>query len=112
MVARQRSRLPYRRTDWQSVVEEECLADDGHCLEPRTTTRFSGRAQGLPITVILPRPAPLEQDGATYFVTFRLGDSLPSLKLRNWKRSNASGRGEAAFAGRIVHTRPQIVNGL
>lgn len=37
------------------------------------------------------------QDGCTYFVTFRLGDSIPQSKLRQWETE----------MGRWLHTHPQ-----
>jgi hypothetical protein len=43
---------------------------------------FQGLREDLPLTVYERHLPHWRQDGATYFVTFRLGDSLPQSKLR------------------------------
>jgi putative transposase len=56
---------------------------------------FQGLRPDKPLTVYLRHLPHWRQDGATYFVTFRLGDSLPQAKLqeletlrRDWERRN------------------------
>jgi putative transposase len=43
---------------------------------------FQGLREDLPLRVYLRHLPHWRQDGATYFVTYRLGDSLPQAKLR------------------------------
>lgn len=47
---------------------------------------FQGLHPERPITFYCRHLPHWRQDGATYFVTFRLGDSLPQSKLRELKR--------------------------
>jgi REP element-mobilizing transposase RayT len=47
---------------------------------------FRGLHPDLPVTIYHRHLPHWRQDGATYFVTFRLGDSLPQEKLRLLKR--------------------------
>ena len=54
---------------------------------------FHGLREDLPLTMYFRHLPHWRQEGATYFVTFRLADSLPKVKLdelagirRNWER--------------------------
>lgn len=58
---------------------------------------FQGLRDDLPLTAYQKHLPHWRQDGATYFVTFRLDDSLPESKLReleflktDWKRRHRS----------------------
>jgi hypothetical protein len=63
---------------------------------------FQGLRDDLPLTFYEGTLPHWRQDGATYFVTFRLGDSLPTAKLRElralkaqWQRQHPPPRSEA-----------------
>jgi putative transposase len=64
---------------------------------------FQGLREDLPITMYFRHLPHWRQDGATYFVTFRLHDSLPQTKLREleefraeWERRHAHPRSDVA----------------
>jgi putative transposase len=64
---------------------------------------FQGLRDDLPVTTYVRHLPHWRQDGATYFVTFRLGDSLPQAKLRElsawraeWERRHPCPRSGAA----------------
>src|SRR5262249_38312856 len=52
---------------------------------------FRGLDPDRPVTVYRRNLPHLRQDGATYFVTFRLADSLPQSKLQYLRRLRAEG---------------------
>jgi putative transposase len=63
---------------------------------------FEGLAPNKPLTVYYRHLPHWRQDGATYFVTFRLADSLPQEKLNElaaikqaWQRNRRTARGTA-----------------
>ena len=51
---------------------------------------FQGLREDLPLRVYVRHLPHWRQDGATYFVTFRLGDSLPQAKLRELRHLRAT----------------------
>jgi REP element-mobilizing transposase RayT len=51
---------------------------------------FQGLREDLPLRVYVRHLPHWRQDGATYFVTFRLGDSLPQAKLREIRHLRAT----------------------
>jgi ATP-dependent DNA helicase DinG len=84
----QASSLPYERA---SASKEKI----GPKISSPTASAGAGKMPALPFTpfdadvpvAIYSRHLPhWRQDGATYFVTFRLGDSIPQPKLRQWER--------------------------
>jgi len=67
---------------------------------------FQGLREDVAMTTYMRHLPHWRQDGATYFVTFRLGDSLPQEKLRelaalrtDWERRHPCPRNEAAWEG-------------
>jgi putative transposase len=67
---------------------------------------FRGLREDVPLTTYFRHLPHWRQDGATYFVTFRLADSLPQEKLRelaalrtDWERSHPHSDGETAWEG-------------
>src|SRR6185295_963721 len=65
---------------------------------------FHGLDERKPLTVYMRNLPHWRQDGATYFVTFRLADSLPQVKLdelrdlrRGWERQHPLPRSEAVL---------------
>ena len=56
---------------------------------PPTPPGFRGLHTGLPIRIYIRHLPHWRQDGATYFVTFRLADSLPQAKLIELKNLRA-----------------------
>ncbi len=65
-------------------------------VESPRSSRLSGLRDDLPLTVYQQTLPHWRQDGATYFVTFRLADSLPQSKLHElrqfkaeWKRQHS-----------------------
>ena len=67
---------------------------------------FQGLRDDLPLIMYFRHLPHWRQPGATYFVTFRLEDSLPQSKLRElaawreeWQRRNPSPRSESAWEG-------------
>jgi putative transposase len=63
--------------------------------------RFQGLRDDLPLTVYVRHLPHWRQEGATYFVTFRLADSLPRSKLRELEliKSHWAKKDEIAAAG-------------
>ena len=66
--------------------------------------QFRGLHPDLPVTMYTRHLPHWRQDGATYFVTFRLGDSLPKEKLdliksmrKHWEARHQPPRSEAAW---------------
>jgi putative transposase len=75
---------------------------------------FQGLREDLPLTVYQRHMPHWRQDGATYFVTFRLADSLPENRLReldglkaDWELRNPPPRSKQALEGlaRLVFER-------
>src|SRR5579872_5207890 len=67
---------------------------------------FRGLDPGKPLTVYHRHLPHWRQDGASYFVTFRLADSLPQEKLdqlayvkREWERSHPPPRSQKDWEG-------------
>ena len=79
---------------------------------------FRGLREDRPVRVYWRHLPHWRQDGATYFVTFRLGDSLPRSKLRELeriKRDWANQRGIGGTDWQSVlprHVAPQHYSGL
>ncbi|MFM8217824.1 MAG: hypothetical protein ACKOJF_02765, partial [Planctomycetaceae bacterium] len=73
-------------------------------LPPPGPPRFDPLDPDLPLRIYQRRLPHWRQPGATYFVTFRLGDSLPQAKLRQlsqirsgWLRRNPEPRDESQW---------------
>ena len=71
---------------------------------------FQGLRTDVPLTIYDRHLPHWRQDGATYFVTFRLADSLPQSKLReltSWQREFAARYGITGSDGKL----PQLLRG-
>src|ERR1043165_9368570 len=84
------------------------LHDSWNLAPPPT---FQGLREDLPLEVyqqVLPH---WRQDGATYFVTFRLADSLPHEKLEELRTFKAEWQKKHGLHGRSVDFSPRATRG-
>lgn len=69
----------YERADWQSALQANMTVTSWNLDAP---PGFQGLRPDLPLEFYVRHLPHWRQDGATYFVTFRLSDSVPQSKLR------------------------------
>ena len=96
---------PVGGTTWESrpvVVRGQSVAETAWNLDP--PPGFRGLNPDEPITLYVRHLPHWQQDGATYFVTFRLKDSLPQSRLRQlralkreWEERNPPPRSHQAL---------------